>query len=233
VLITGRRQEMLDEAVKTTARNVTGVRADSANLADLDRLLEKVKSVISGIVFASAGKGEVGHPTRSMSEKLVDDALNLIVRGTLSAVQKALALMRDGGSINFNASVSQLKGYPGIRVNPAAKAAVRSFARSWASDLKDRKIRVNIMNPGVIDSSASTVIPKEARDFFVSQVPLGRLGITKEIAAEVRYLASVDSSYTTAIDLVVYGARCTYDPGAVPRRALQSRPVAGPPLRGA
>jgi len=207
VFITGRRQEVLDEAVKAIGHNVTGVRADSANLADLDRLYEKVKSAKGhiDIVFASAGNGEVGHPIGSVSEKLVDDTLNLIVRGTLFTVQKALPLMRDGGSIILNASASHLKGYPGISVYAAAKAAVRSFARSWASDLKDRKIRVNSMSPGVIDSGASAAIPKEARDFFVSQVPLGRLGVTKDIAAAVLYLASDDSRYTTAIDLVVDG----------------------------
>jgi NAD(P)-dependent dehydrogenase (short-subunit alcohol dehydrogenase family) len=207
VFITGRRQEVLDEAVKAIGRNVTGVRADSANLADLDRLYEKVKSVKGhiDILFASAGNGEVGQPIGSISEKLVDETLNLIVRGTLFTVQKALPLMRDGGSIILNASASHLKGYPGISVYAAAKAAVRSFARGWTSDLKDRKIRVNSISPGVIDSGASAAIPKEARDFFVSQVPLARIGVKKDIAAAVLYLASDDSSYITAIDLVVDG----------------------------
>lgn len=136
---------------------------------------------------------------------MVDETLNLIVRGTLFTVQKALPLMRDGGSIILNASASHLKGYPGISVYAAAKAAVRSFARGWASDLKDRKIRVNSISPGVIDTGASAAIPQATRDYFVSQVPLGRLGVTKDIAAAVLYLASDDSSYTTAIDLVVDG----------------------------
>src|ERR1700753_3143865 len=122
VFITGRRQEVLDEAVKAIGRNVTGVRADSAHLADLDRLYEKVKSVKGhiDIIFASAGNGEVGHPIGSMSEKLIDDTLNLIVRGTLFTVQKALPLMRDGGSIILNASASHLKGYPGISIYAAS-----------------------------------------------------------------------------------------------------------------
>ena len=207
VFITGRRQEVLDEAVKAIGRNVTGVRADSANLADLDRLYETVKSVKGhvDIVFASAGNGDVGQPIGSISEKVVDDTFNLIVRGTLFTVQKALPLMRDGGSIILTASAAHLKGNPGISVYAAAKAAVRSFARSWASDLKDRKIRVNSMSPGVIDTGASAAIPKEAKDAYVAQVPLGRIGLTKEIAAAVLYLASDDSSYTTAFDLVVDG----------------------------
>ena len=207
VFITGRRQEVLDAAVKAIGRNATGVRADSANLEDLDRLYEQVKSEKGhiDIIFASAGNGEVGQPIGSMSEQLVDDTLDLIVRGTLFTVQKGLPLMRDGGSIILNASASHLKGYPGISIYAASKAAVRSFARSWASELKDRKIRVNSMSPGVIDSGASAGIPKETRDFFVSQVPLARLGVTKDIAAAVLYLASDDSSYITATDLVVDG----------------------------
>jgi NAD(P)-dependent dehydrogenase (short-subunit alcohol dehydrogenase family) len=208
VFITGRRQEKLDEAEKAIGRNVTGVRADSANLADLDRLYETVKSVKGhiDIIFASAGNGEVDKPIGSMSEKLVDDTLNLIVRGTLFTVQKALPLMRDGGSIILNASASHLKGYPGISLYAAAKAAVRSFARSWTNDLKDRKIRVNSISPGTIgDTAAFAGISKDLTDFFVSLVPLGRFGLSKEIAAAALYLASDDSRFTTAIDLVVDG----------------------------
>ncbi|MDF2972652.1 MAG: polS [Microvirga sp.] len=207
VFITGRRQEVIDEAVKVIGRNVTGVRADSANPADLDRLYETVKSVKGhiDIVFASAGNGEVGHPIGTMTEQLVDETLNLNVRGTLFTVQKALPLMRDRGSIILNASASHLKGYPGVSIYAASKAAVRSFARGWASDLSHREIRVNSVSPGVIDSGASAGIPEEAKDYFVAQVPLGRIGAKKDIAAAVLYLASDDSSYVTAMDLVVDG----------------------------
>ncbi len=208
VFITGRRQEVLDQAVNAIGRNVTGARADSANLADLDRLYEKVKSEKGhiDIIFASAGGGEVDKPIGRISEQLVDDTLNLNVRGTLFTVQKALPLMREGGSIILNASNAHLKGYAGASVYAAAKAAVRSFARSWANDLKDRKIRVNSISPGAIgDTAAFAQISKELTDFFVSLVPLGRFGLSKEIAAAVLYLASDDSSFTTAIDLVVDG----------------------------
>ena len=208
VFITGRRQEVLDQAVKAIGRNVTGVRADSANLDDLDRLYETVKSEKGhiDIIFASAGGGEVTHPIGSISEQLVDDTLNLNVRGTLFTIQKALPLMREGASIILNASNAHLKGYAGASVYAAAKAAVRSFARSWANDLKDRKIRVNSISPGAIgDTAAFAAIPKEATDFFVSLVPLGRMGLSTEIAAAVLYLASDDSRFTTAIDLVVDG----------------------------
>lgn len=208
VFITGRRQEVLDEAVKAIGRNVTGVRADSANLADLDRLYDKVKSEKGhiDIIFASAGGGEVDKPIGLISEELVDYTLNLNVRGTLFTVQKALPLMRDGGSIILNASNAHLKGYPGAGLYAGAKAAVRSFARSWANELKDRKIRVNSISPGAIgDTAAFAGIPKELTDFFVTQVPLGRMGVSKDIAAAVLYLASDDSSFTTAIDLVVDG----------------------------
>jgi NAD(P)-dependent dehydrogenase (short-subunit alcohol dehydrogenase family) len=208
VFITGRRQEVLDEAVKAIGRNVTGVRADSANLSDLDRLYEKVKSVKGhiDIVFASAGGGEVDKPIGSISEQLVDDTLNLNVRGTLFTVQKALPLMREGGSIILNASNAHLKGYAGASLYAATKAAVRSFARSWTNDLKGRKIRVNSISPGTIgDTAAFAQISKELRDLFVSLVPLGRFGLSKEIAAAVLYLASDDSRFTTATDLVVDG----------------------------
>jgi NAD(P)-dependent dehydrogenase (short-subunit alcohol dehydrogenase family) len=208
VFITGRRQEVLDDAVKAIGRNVTGVRADSANLADLDRLYEKVRSMKGhiDIVFASAGGGEVDKPIGSISEQLVDDTLNLNVRGTLFTVQKALPLMREGGSIILNASNAHLKGYAGASLYAASKAAVRSFARSWTNDLKERKIRVNSISPGTIgDTAAFAQISKELRDLFVSLVPLGRFGLSKEIAAAVLYLASDDSRFTTATDLVVDG----------------------------
>jgi NAD(P)-dependent dehydrogenase (short-subunit alcohol dehydrogenase family) len=208
VFITGRRQDALDAAVKAIGRNVTGVRADSADLADLDRLYETVKAEKGhiDIVFASAGGGDVTKPIGSISEQLVDDTLNLNIRGTLFTVQKALPLLRDGGSIILNASNAHLKGYAGASVYAAAKAAVRSFARSWASDLKDRRIRVNSISPGAIgDTAAFAAIPREATDVFVSLVPLGRFGLSKEIAAAVLYLASDDSRFTTAIDLVVDG----------------------------
>ena len=208
VFITGRRQEALDKAVKAIGRNVTGVRADSANLADLDRLYEKAKSEKGhiDIVFASAGAGEVDKPIGLISEKLVDDTLNLNVRGTLFTVQKALPLMREGGSIILMASNAHLKGYAGTSVYAAAKAAVRSFAKSWTNDLKDRKIRVNSISPGAIGDTAQFAgISKELTDFFVTLVPLRRFGLSTEIAAAVLYLASDDSRFTTAIDLVVDG----------------------------
>jgi NAD(P)-dependent dehydrogenase (short-subunit alcohol dehydrogenase family) len=208
VFITGRRQQVLDAAVKAIGRNVTGVRADSASLADLDRLYATVKSEKGhiDIVFASAGGGEVDKPIGSMSEQLVDDTLNLNIRGTLFTVQKALPLLREGGSIILNASNAHLKGYPGASLYAAAKAAVRSFARSWTNDLKDRKIRVNSISPGAIgDTAAFAGIARELTDYFVTQVPLGRFGLSTEIAAAVLYLASDDSRFTTAIDLVVDG----------------------------
>ena len=167
--------------------------------------MKSVKGDID-IVFASAGAGEVDKPIGLISEKLVDDTLNLNVRGTLFTVQKALPLMREGGSIILMASNAHLKGYAGTSVYAAAKAAVRSFARTWTNDLKDRKIRVNSISPGAIgDTAAFAALPKEATDFFVSLVPLGRFGLSKEVAAAVLYLASDDSRFTTAIDLVVDG----------------------------
>lgn len=208
VFITGRRQEVLDRAVKAIGHNVTGVRADSSNLADLDRLYETVKSEKGhiDIIFASAGGGEVDKPLGSISEQLVDDTLNLNVRGTLFTVQKALPLISDGGSIILNASNAHLKGFAGASIYAASKAAVRSFARSWTNELKDRKIRVNSLSPGPIgDTAAFADIAQESRDFFASLVPLGRLGISRDIATAVLFLASDDSSFMTGSDLVVDG----------------------------
>ena len=208
VFITGRRQQALDEAVELIGRNVTGVQADSAKPADLDRLYEKVKAGKGyiDIVFASAGGGEVDKPIGVISEQLVDDTLDLNVRGTLFTVQKALPLMRDGGSIILNASNAHLRGFAGASVYAASKAAVRSFARSWANELKARNIRVNSISPGAIgDTAAFAGISRELTDFYVSLVPLGRFGRSDEIASAVLYLASDESRFTTAIDLVVDG----------------------------
>ena len=160
VFITGRKQETLDEAVKEIGRNVTGVQGDAANLDDLNRLFETVKRKKGKIdvLFASAGKGEVAK-LGEITEEHFDREFGLIVRGTLFTAQKALPLMNDGGSIIMTGSVASVKGFPGFGVYAASKAALRSFARTWLNELKDRKIRVNVLSPGQVDTadpSAST-----------------------------------------------------------------------------
>jgi NAD(P)-dependent dehydrogenase (short-subunit alcohol dehydrogenase family) len=153
VFITGRRKDKLDEAVKAIGRNVTGVQGDASNLADLDRLYETVKEQKGKIdvLFASAGRGELAK-IGEVTEEHFDMTFDLNVRGTLFTVQKALPLFSDGGSIFLNGSIASIKGFPAFGVYAASKAAVRSFARTWLVDLKDRKIRVNILSPGTIDT---------------------------------------------------------------------------------
>ena len=208
VFITGRRQDQLDQATKEIGRSVTGVQGDSANLEDLDRLFERVKKQKGHIdvLFASAGVGELDKPIGTITEKSVDDTLNVNFRGTVFTVQKALPLFRDGGSIILNTSAANAMGLPGASVYAASKAAVRSFARTWTAELKDRKIRVNALSPGSIgDTGTFATIPDQVRDYLISQIPAGRLGLAREIAGAALFLASDDSSFVRGIELVVDG----------------------------
>jgi NAD(P)-dependent dehydrogenase (short-subunit alcohol dehydrogenase family) len=207
VFITGRRQQQLDEAVKVIGRNVTGVQGDAGTLADLDRLYETVKSQKGhiDIVFASAGTGEFNVPLGSITEAGFDKVFNINVRGTLFTVQKALPLMREGGSIIMTGSIAGVKGFPGMSVYNASKAALRSFARTWTNDLKARKIRVNVLSPGTIDTAVFVGVPQQVKDQFVSLIPLGRIGEPREIATAALFLASDDSSFVTGIELFVDG----------------------------
>ena len=206
VFITGRRKETLDQAVKAIGKNVTGVQADSSKLDDLDRLYATVKKEKGRIdvLFASAGSGELG-PLGSITEEQFDKTFGLNVRGTLFTVQKALPLFSDGGSIILNGSIAGVKGFAGAGVYSASKAAVRSFARTWTVELKDRKIRVNVLSPGTIDTAILDVFPQGAKDFFVSLIPWRRMGRPEEIATAVLFLASSDSSFVTGIELFVDG----------------------------
>ena len=207
VFITGRRQAQLDSAVKEIGKNVTGVQGDAGNLADLDRLYDTVKSKKGhlDILFASAGIGDFNVPIGSVTETSFDNTFGVNVRGTLFTVQKALPLMRDGGSIVLNGSISSVKGFPGMSVYNASKAAVRSFARTWTMDLKERNIRVNVLSPGTIDTAVFVGVPKEVKDQFVSLIPMGRIGQPDEIAKAALFLASEESSFITGIELFVDG----------------------------
>ncbi len=207
VFITGRRQKELDEAVKAIGRNVTGVQGDAGNLGDLDRLFETVKAEKGhiDILYASAGVGEFNVPLGSVTEAGFDKTFNVNVRGTLFTVQKALPLLRDGGSIMMTGSIAGVKGFPGFGVYNASKAAIRSFARTWTMDLKDRKIRVNVLSPGPIDTGAFVGVADEVKQQFVSLIPMGRIGEPREIATVALFLASGDSSFVTGIELFVDG----------------------------
>src|SRR5271154_7072199 len=177
VFITGRRQAELDAAVKLIGKNVTAVQGDVSNLADLDRLYAKVKEQKGhlDIVFANAGGGAFA-PLGAITEEQFDKTFNSNVKGLLFTVQKALPLLRDGSSIILNASIVSIKGMPAFSVYSATKAAERYFARSWTSDLKERKIRVNVISPGPIETPGMTeAIPEEGRAGLAAGVPLGRL----------------------------------------------------------
>jgi NAD(P)-dependent dehydrogenase (short-subunit alcohol dehydrogenase family) len=207
VFITGRRKDALDEAVKSIGRHVTGVQGDASKLADLDVLYAKVKAEKGHIdvLFASAGAGDFNVPIGSVTEEIFDKTFNLNVRGTLFTVQKALPLLREGGSIIMNGSIVSIKGIPGMGVYNASKAAVRSFARTWTNDLKDRKIRVNVLSPGTIQTGIFDGIPQEVIDGFKALIPMGRVGQPREIATAALFLASDDSSFITGIELFVDG----------------------------
>jgi len=209
VFITGRRDPELVRAVKEIGINVTGVQGDVANLDDLDRLvaqIEREKGKLD-IVFANAGGALPLTPLGEITEEHYDSLFNVNVKGLLFTVQKALPLMPDGASIILNASIVASKGLPEWSVYSATKAAVRSFARTWTTDLKDRRIRVNAVSPGHTDTPPWRSV--EGADQLMKNIsttiPLGRFGTPDEIAQAVLFLASDDSSYITGTELFVDG----------------------------
>ena len=208
VFITGRRQKELDEAVKTIGGNVFGVQGDVARLDDLDRLYATVadKKGRIDIVFANAGVAEFV-PLGKISEEHFDKLFNINVRGTLFTVQKALPLMNDGGSIILNGSIASAKGTPAFGVYAASKAAIRSFVRTWTSELKERHIRSNVVSPGPIATPLLNRQEPEVIARIASTVPMGRMGQPDEIAKAALFLASDDSSFVTGIELFVDGGR--------------------------
>jgi NAD(P)-dependent dehydrogenase (short-subunit alcohol dehydrogenase family) len=206
VFITGRRQETLDKAVKAIGRNVTGVQGDAAALADLDRLYEVVKREKGkiDILFASAGDAEFAS-LANVTEEGFDKTFGLNVRGTLFTVQKALPLFTNGGSILMNGSIAGIKGFANFGVYSASKAALRSFARTWLVELKDRGIRVNVLSPGTIDTPALDQFGPEVKEMLRSQIPRGEMGRPEEIATAALFLASSDSSFVNGVELFVDG----------------------------
>lgn len=212
VFITGRRQPELDTAVKAIGKNVTAVQSDVAKLNDLDRLYETVQRTQGhiDILFANAGIGEF-RPLEAITPEHYDKVFNINVRGLVFTVQKALRLFKDGGSIILNASVAASSGHEAFSVYSASKAAVRSFARGWASDLRARKIRVNAISPGPIETpimETTGLTPEQIAKFktdIVNLVPMGRMGRAEEVAQAAVFLASDESSYTTGSELFVDG----------------------------
>ena len=209
VFITGRREPELARAVKEIGRNVSGVQGDVASLGDLDRLFAQIKREKGklDIVFANAGAAQFA-PLGKITEEHYDALFDSNVKGVLFTVQKALPLLPDGASIILNASTAASKA-PAAEwsVYSATKAAVRSFARTWTRDLKDRRIRVNAVSPGFTDTPAwhATEAGEQRLKVMSSVIPLGRAGTPEEIARAVVFLASDDSSYITATELFVDG----------------------------
>lgn len=213
VIVTGRRQAELDAAEKELGVHALSVRGDVSNLEDLDRLYETIRERHGrlDVVFANAGGGAFV-PLGEITEEHFDKYFAINVKGTLFTVQKALPLMSDGGAVVLNGSMVSVKGLPGFSVYAATKAALRSFARTWAVDLKGKNIRVNVVSPGTVVTPAYKselgMNDEQIREFLAqtaAQTPLGRSGTPDEIARAVVFLASGDSSYMTGTELFVDG----------------------------
>jgi len=207
VYITGRRQEELDAALDEIGPGATALRADAADLADIERVI--------GIIRERSGRLDVIVPNAGMyemqmlaevTEASFDQAFALNVRGVLFTVQKALGLLQDGASIVLIGSMGASKGFAGFSVYAATKASIRSFARSWAAELKERKIRVNVVSPGPVETPGFFSFADDAmRAALAGMIPLGRVAQPSEIAKAIVYLATDDSSFVNGIELAVDG----------------------------
>ena len=206
VFIFGRRQEALDAALANLGPNARVVKGSVSDEADLDRLYAAVKAERGGldIVFANAGVGSQLALGKITAEH-IDETFGANVKGTIFTVQKALPLFSDNGSIFLNGSIASIKGIPAFGVYSASKAALRSFARTWLLELKERRIRVNILSPGSIDTPALDPLGPDAKESFRALIPRGELGRPEEIATVAVFLASNDSSFVNGVELFVDG----------------------------
>ncbi|MDI9767363.1 SDR family oxidoreductase [Pantoea dispersa] len=211
VFITGRRQAELDAAVASIGATATGIRADAAQLSDLDSVYAQIARQAGrlDILFANAGGGDM-LPLGAITEEHFDRIFSTNVRGVLFTVQKALPLLSDKASVILTGSTAAIQGTPGFSVYSASKAAVRNFARSWALDVKDRGIRINVVSPGPVQTPGlGGLVPEDQRqglfDALAAQVPLGRLGEPGEIGKVVAFLASDAASFINAAELFVDG----------------------------
>ena len=214
VFITGRRQQAIDAAIKQIGGRVTGVQGDMSRLTDIDRLYDAVQQQHGQIdvLFANAGGGEFA-PLGTITEEHYDAAFDTNVKGVLFTVQKALPLLRDGGSIVLTASTVSISGTPALSVYSATKAAVRNFARNWMLDLKDRHIRVNAVSPGVTETPGLDVLfgggeqATGTKGYLASLIPAGRIGQPEDIAKAVLFLASDAASFINGVELFVDGGQ--------------------------
>jgi NAD(P)-dependent dehydrogenase (short-subunit alcohol dehydrogenase family) len=215
VFITGRRQAELDQAVAAIDGHATGIQADSAKMADLNRLYAEVKADAGriDILFANAGGGSF-LPLGSITEQQYDDTFSRNVKGLLFTVQKALPLLVDGASVILTGSTASIVAMPAFSVYGASKAALRSFARHWTLDLKERRIRVNVLSPGPTKTPGLLGLAGDDRaaqqsmlDQMASELPLGRVADPDEIASAALFLASDDSSFVTGAELFADGGQ--------------------------
>jgi NAD(P)-dependent dehydrogenase (short-subunit alcohol dehydrogenase family) len=211
VFVTGRRKDVLAAAIAEIGEKATGVPGDVANLKDIDRLYEAVKKHGRklDVIFANAGVGQMA-AFGAVDEQAFDFQFNANVKGLFFSVQKGLPFMNDGGSIILNASIADIKGFAAMSVYNATKAAVRSFARTWTNDLRERRIRVNALSPGHIDTPILEALGQgeallRVKKEMANNVPLGRLGDPDEIAKAVSFLASDEASYVAGAELYVDG----------------------------
>lgn len=211
VFITGRRKNALDAAIAAIGKNVTAVQGDVANLPDLDRLYDTVRKHNRKIdvIVANAGLAKLA-TFGTVDEKFFDLQFDANVKGLFFSVQKALPFLKDGGSIILTGSIADIKGFSAMSVYSATKAAVRSFARTWTNDLRDRHIRVNVLSPGHIDTPIMESLQQgealmQMKKQMENNVPLGRLGDPDEIAKAVSFLASDEASYVSGAELYVDG----------------------------
>lgn len=210
VFVTGRRQEQLDRAVAEMGEAAIGVRGDITKQADLDRLFATIAERAGrlDVVVANAGAPIIAR-IEDYTDEILDVTLGLNLKGTAFTVQKALPLMGRGGAVVLVGSIEGLRGTPGLGIYAATKAGLRSFARTWSAELKDRGVRVNAISPGVVFTPAyeAAGVTLESLDAVLPSIPLGRLGTAEEIAKAIAFLASDDSSFVTAGDLVVDGGQ--------------------------
>jgi NAD(P)-dependent dehydrogenase (short-subunit alcohol dehydrogenase family) len=215
VFITGRRQAELDKAVAAIGGNTTGIQADSAKMTDLNRLYAQVKAEVGRIeiLFVNAGGGS-NLPLGSITEEQYDDTFGRNVKGVLFTVQKALPLLVDGASVILTGSTASIVAMPAFSVYGASKAALRSFARHWTLDLKERRIRVNVLSPGPTKTPGLLGLAGDDRaaqqgmlDQMASELPLGRVADPDEIASVALFLASDESSFVTGVELFADGGQ--------------------------
>jgi NAD(P)-dependent dehydrogenase (short-subunit alcohol dehydrogenase family) len=211
VYITGRKQQALDAAVAAIGGNVVAIRADSSVPADLDKLYATIRSR-SGkldVVFANAGIAAFV-PLGSITEEHYDSIVDTNLKGVVFTVQQAVPLLSEGASVILTSSTAGHKGMPAFSVYSATKAAIRQLARGWILDLKDKKIRVNVVSPGMVDTPAIAGLVGEAnapgmKAHVASQIPLGRIATPEDVASAALFLASVDAAYINGADIPVDG----------------------------